>query len=81
MMTKLYEVTCDYCGNVINHYIGRKPQREELEGDGAVCTPYMQFCGEECYAKWKRYRYSQMFGVATAELAEKNEERHDRPPH
>lgn len=38
MIMKWYEVTCDYCGRGINHYIARKPTKKQLEADGAICT-------------------------------------------
>lgn len=36
MINKWYEVTCDYCGYVVNHYIGNKPTKKELEHDGFI---------------------------------------------
>lgn len=53
MIRKLYEVTCDYCGRTINHYIGKKPSKELLERDGAVITATKQFCCDACYADYK----------------------------
>lgn len=32
-ITKVYEVTCDKCGQVINHYIHYKPSLKELRKD------------------------------------------------
>lgn len=52
MIQKWYEVTCDYCGRGINHYISRKPTKESIKEDGAVCTATHQFCDDECYANW-----------------------------
>jgi len=52
MIQKWYEVTCDYCERVINHYIGRKPTREEIEHDGGITTATKQFCCKECYIDW-----------------------------
>lgn len=52
MMTRIYEVTCDYCGRTINHYIGKKPSRELLRSDGAVTTSTKQFCCEGCMADY-----------------------------
>lgn len=56
MIEKWYEVTCDYCGAGINHYIGNKPTTEEMKGDKIVCVANRQFCSNECYAKWKQSR-------------------------
>lgn len=53
MIQKWYEVTCDYCGAVINHYIGRKPTKDELEADGATCTATKQFCCDQCFSSWQ----------------------------
>lgn len=53
MIQKLYEVTCDYCGDVINLYIGRKPSRNELEADRTICTATKQFCSDHCFASWQ----------------------------
>lgn len=52
MVQKWYEVTCDYCGVAINHYIGIRPTRKMLEDDGVVCTPTKQFCNEICWGEW-----------------------------
>lgn len=56
MIEKWYEVTCDYCGTGINHYIGNKPTKEEMKDDRIVCTSTKQFCSNECYANWKQLR-------------------------
>lgn len=56
MIQKWYEVTCDYCGAGINHYIGCRPTRKMLEGDGVVCTATKQFCGEICRDEWNHDR-------------------------
>lgn len=53
MIEKWYEVTCDYCGGVLNHYIGRKPSTKELRSDGFICTDSNQFCSEECFENWR----------------------------
>lgn len=52
MIQKWYEVTCDYCGSGINHYIGSRPTRKMLEADGAVCTATKHFCSEMCWGEW-----------------------------
>lgn len=53
MIQKWYKVTCDYCGCVINHYIGKKPTKGELEADGALCSASKQFCNDKCFACWQ----------------------------
>lgn len=52
MIQKLYEVYCDYCGNCLNHYMGRKPTRQELINDGFFCTATKQFCNEMCWGDY-----------------------------
>lgn len=54
MIQKWYEATCDNCGNVINHYIGRRPYDFELINDGAILRNKKLFCCEECYHKYER---------------------------
>ena len=54
MIEKWYEVSCDLCGQVINHYIGNKPTTEELKEDGAVLYKSHIFCCEKCYDKFKQ---------------------------
>lgn len=40
MIEKWYEVTCDYCGCVINHFIGRRPtDAMRLRKLGAIQRP------------------------------------------
>lgn len=56
MLEKWYELSCDYCGTCINHYIGRRPSREELEADGVYCTATKHFCCETCWSEWNHYR-------------------------
>ena len=53
MIRKLYKVTCDYCGRIINYYKDKKPSKELLEHDGAVITATKQFCCDACYADYK----------------------------
>lgn len=53
MITKVYEVTCDYCGVGLNHYIGKKPTKKELENDGFVTTQSCVFCNERCKNNFK----------------------------
>ena len=62
MIQKWYEVTCDYCGEVINHYIGKKPSNEEIQADGGVTTATKQFCCEECFGDWNHYRQERQYG-------------------
>ena len=62
MIERWYEVTCDYCGSVINHYIDRKPTREEIEEDGGVTTGTKQFCCKECWGNWNHDRQERIYG-------------------
>lgn len=50
---KLYEVSCDYCGTCLNHYIGRKPSMMELWEDGFVATRTRVFCNWRCMDAWE----------------------------
>lgn len=52
MITKLYEVSCDYCGVTLKHYIGRKPTMDELRNDGFAVTATKVFCDERCLGDW-----------------------------
>lgn len=52
MITKLYEVTCDFCGTCMNHYIGKKPNNDELIKDGFAVAKTKQFCSEKCHSDW-----------------------------
>lgn len=56
MITKVYEVTCDYCGWAINHYMGNKPTADELKRDGFVVMGGMVFCSEQCRNDWRNQR-------------------------
>lgn len=51
MIQKYYEVSCDYCGRSIYHFL-HKPSRKELEDMGCVTTPTKQFCSDICYAEY-----------------------------
>ena len=53
MIEKWYEVTCDYCGWALNHYVGNKPTKKELENDGFIVYKGMDFCSERCLNDWK----------------------------
>lgn len=53
MIEKWYEVTCDYCGKAVNHYIGNKPNKNELIEDGFFVYKKLIFCDKECFKKWK----------------------------
>lgn len=52
MIEKWYEVTCDYCGCVINHFIGRRPTDDEIKEIGGYTTPTKQFCDYQCFSNW-----------------------------
>ena len=61
MIQKWYEVSCDYCGRVINQYIDKKPTKEMLEADGVVCTATKQFCSETCCGEWNHDRQARQY--------------------
>ncbi len=61
MIKKFYEVSCDFCGRAIKHYNGRKPTREQLENDGAVCTTTKQFCSNSCYQNHTHDHWNHVF--------------------
>lgn len=61
MIEKWYEVSCDYCGHVINHYINIRPPKEMLEEDGAICTATKQFCSNECFANWQHDKQAKQY--------------------
>lgn len=50
MLQKWYELSCDYCGSCIKHYIGRKPSREKLTADGVFTQGQKHFCSDACAA-------------------------------
>ena len=52
MITKLYECTCDYCGNVIKHFMYLRPTKEDFIKLGAVVHGKKIFCDERCYADY-----------------------------
>lgn len=59
MISKLYEVSCDYCGRTLNHYISKRPSNELLHIDGFVATSTKQFCNKECFCSWQHDRQRQ----------------------
>lgn len=61
MITKVYEVTCDYCGTGLNHYMGKKPTMEELRNDGFVTTATKVFCNERCQGDWNHDRLEKQY--------------------
>lgn len=61
MVQKWYEVTCDYCGRCLNHYIGKKPTKNELINDGFSCTSTKVFCDEACFAYWNHDKQERQF--------------------
>ena len=61
MIQKLYEVTCDYCGTGINHYMGSRPTLKELKADEVICTATKQFCSETCWGEWNHDRQQQKY--------------------
>ena len=53
MLTKIYEVTCDYCGEGINHFLEiTKEQTMQICKERYFVKNGKVFCDEECY---KRY--------------------------
>lgn len=61
MVTRVYEVTCDYCGICLNRYIGKKPTMEELKVDGFVATATKVFCSERCQGDWNHDRNEKQY--------------------
>lgn len=53
MVQKWYEVYCDNCGNIINHFIGNRPSKYEIENDGGLIWRNKTFCGNRCLEKYK----------------------------
>lgn len=54
MLTKWWELTCDYCGATMNHYIGNKPSNDELIQDGFYVSGSKHYCNINCYLKDKQ---------------------------
>ena len=73
-LTKLYEVTCDYCGTCLNHYIGNKPSMMELRKDGFVATRTRVFCNRRCLESWEHEmdRNDMPFKGSTSPTAERD---------
>lgn len=61
MILPIYEVSCDYCGRTINHYLLKRPSCDDLKSDGYVATRTKQFCSEKCYADWNHDRQSKKY--------------------
>lgn len=62
MIEKFYEVRCDFCGTVINHYPKIRPTRERIEKIvGVRCTATKHFCSDVCYANWKHDCQERMY--------------------
>lgn len=57
MLTKWWELTCDYCGTAMNHYIGNKPSNDELIQDGFYVNGSKHYCNINCYLKDKQNKY------------------------
>ena len=51
MIVRYFEVSCDYCGRGMIHYL-HKPTRKELEAEGFVCTATKQFCSDLCRGEY-----------------------------
>lgn len=54
MIVKVYEVSCDNCGQRLNYYFGNKPTNKELKEDGFVVINNKTFCNKECYEGLKQ---------------------------
>ena len=53
MITKWYEITCDYCCSVITHEFGSiKIAEQMLIERGGFVKGKHHFCNENCYNKW-----------------------------
>lgn len=61
MIVKFYEVRCDYCGKVINHYPLKKPSRNVLDGDGVICSATKNFCSIDCYGLYLQNRREKQY--------------------
>ena len=62
MIEKFYEVRCDYCGRVINHYPKIRPTRSKIEKIiGVRCTATKHFCSDECFANWNHDRQATQY--------------------
>lgn len=61
MIYRYYELRCDYCGCVINHYPIRKPDNELLRKEGILHTSTKQFCSDECFANWNHDRQAKQY--------------------
>jgi len=53
MLTKWWELCCDFCGSAINHYMGNKLSYKELIDDGVYINGFKHYCNKECYLKDK----------------------------
>lgn len=53
MIDRIYEVSCDYCGDCIIHAYNSKKnaEKEVIKVQGIVKGKY-QFCSIDCYNKW-----------------------------
>lgn len=54
MISKIYKVTCDNCGCVINHYFDYVPSNKEIRNDGGyvkINNGKKQILCNDCYNK------------------------------
>lgn len=51
MITKYYEISCDYCGATIIH-LQYKPSIKNLQDIGCICTKTKIFCNTTCYSNY-----------------------------
>jgi len=54
MITRYFQVICDYCGHNINDYYKNPPSYQELKKDNIVIYNKKHFCNDECKRWWKK---------------------------
>ena len=54
MIVKVYEISCDYCGQAYHSYYSVKAANEDYISKGGVVRGGRHFCGESCYENYKR---------------------------
>lgn len=54
MFQKYYELSCDYCGAVINHYVAKKPSWGLMLHEGVVIKGNKHFCSFLCRDEYLR---------------------------
>ena len=68
MITRIYEITCDYCCAAIYHGLGSKhlaiQQMLNCKNPG-VLYKGRHFCDNECLENWKRSKHHDILGNKT----------------